>query len=71
MDTVTLGNVEIESQYSGGNGAWSHFMLKNLHYPDKAVIDRIQGVIVVQFIVQRDGSVSDIHSIFGTNDGGL
>lgn len=55
--------VEIESQYPGGASAWSRFLQKNLLYPDRANEDNIQGTVLVQFIVDRDGTVSDVQVI--------
>jgi TonB family protein len=57
--------VEIESEYPGGPGAWSRFLINNLHYPVPAVSDEIQGDVIVVFIVDKEGNISDIHPISG------
>jgi hypothetical protein len=57
--------VEIESEYPGGVPAWQQFLSKNLHYPDAAVNNEIQGDVIVQFIVDVDGAVSDVKAISG------
>lgn len=44
-------------------GGWVEFMkwlTKNLKYPSQAQSQRIQGQVVVTFIVNKDGSVADI-----------
>ena len=63
--------VEIESQYPGGMPAWQRYLNKNLHYPEEAQNNEIQGAVMVQFIVDRDGNVSDVQAISGPEQGGL
>src|ERR1700754_2794414 len=63
--------VEIESEFPGGSGAWLRFLTKSLHYPDDAINNEIQGVVTVQFIVDREGNVSDVQAVSGPEQGGL
>jgi protein TonB len=63
--------VEIESTYPGGGPAWLRFLNKNLHYPDDAQNNEIQGVVIVQFIVDDKGNVSDVQAVSGPDKGGL
>ena len=63
--------VEIESQYPGGLPAWARFLNKNLHYPDEASSTGIQGTVLVQFIVDKEGNVSDVEAVSGPTTGGL
>ena len=63
--------VEIESQYPGGLPAWARFLYKNLHYPDEASSTGVQGTVLVQFIVDRQGNVSDVEAVSGPTTGGL
>lgn len=67
----TFTKVEIESQYPGGPAAWLRYLNKNFRYPDEAVNAEIQGTVVVQFIVDKEGNVSDVEAISGPTDGGL
>ena len=62
---------EIEASYPGGEMAWQRFLVKNLRYPDDAVSNEIQGTVYVQFIVDKEGNVSDISAISGPTRGGL
>ena len=56
----TFAKVEIESEFPGGAAAWGTYLSQNLHYPKKAIRKNIQGTVVVQFIVGKDGKVSDV-----------
>jgi protein TonB len=67
----TFTKVEIESEYPGGAAAWLRYLNKNFRYPDEAVNNEIQGTVVVQFIVDKEGNVSDVQAISGPSDGGL
>jgi protein TonB len=60
--------VEIESDYPGGTAAWQRYLHKNLNYPDEAASNDIQGTVVVRFIVDKEGNVSDVEAIAGPNE---
>lgn len=53
--------VEQMPEFPGGMRASLEFMARNLKYPTKAQEAGKQGRVVVQFIVQKDGSLSDLH----------
>jgi periplasmic protein TonB len=63
-DPVVL-RVEIESDYPGGLSAWQRFLNRNLRYPQEAIDNEIQGAVVVQFIVDKEGNVSDVEAVSG------
>ncbi|MDR3715765.1 MAG: TonB family protein [Puia sp.] len=67
----TFTKVEIESEYPGGAPQWLRYLTKNMRYPDEAVNNEIQGTVVVQFIVDKEGNVSDVQAISGPETGGL
>jgi len=60
--------VEIESAFPGGQGAWLRFLDKNLRYPRIARSKGIQGTVVVDFIVNKEGRVSYIHATTGPEE---
>ncbi len=61
--------MEIESDIPGGTAAWFRYLKKNLRYPDEAVNNEIQGTVIVQFIVDKEGNVSDVKAISGPQGG--
>jgi periplasmic protein TonB len=63
--------VEIESEYPGGFPAWLRYLNKNFRYPEDALNNEIQGTVIVQFIVDKDGAVSDVEAVSGPEMGGL
>jgi len=52
--------VEINPEYPGGEAAFGKFLQKNMRYPPMAKENGIQGKAYLQFIVERDGSLTDI-----------
>jgi len=70
-DDGPLMVVEIESEFPGGVAAWSRFLHKNLNYPQDAINNEIEGQVMVQFIVDEQGNVSNVQAISGPDKGGL
>jgi len=64
----TFTKVEIESEYPGGASAWQRYLNKNLRYPQEAIDNEVQGTVVVQFIVDKGGNVSDVEAISGPKE---
>jgi protein TonB len=64
----TFTKVEIESDYPGGASAWMRYLNKSLRYPQEAIDNEIQGTVVVQFIVDKAGMVSDVEAISGPQE---
>ena len=70
-DDAPFTVVQIESTYPGGVSAWARFLNKSFRYPEAAQSDAIQGTVVVRFIVDKDGNVSDVEAISGPDQDGL
>lgn len=64
----TFTKVEIESEYPGGMAAWQRYLNKSLRYPQDAIDNEIQGTVVVQFVVDKEGNVSNVEAISGPNE---
>ncbi len=47
-------------EFPGGWSAFMQWLTKNLKYPSAAQQNKIQGMVVVSFIVNKDGSVADV-----------
>lgn len=55
--------VEIESSYPGGLESWKRFLLRNFRPPEE-----VSGTVIVQFIVDKEGNVSDVRAISGPDE---
>ena len=63
-----LSKVEIEAAYPGGKTAWSGYLSKNIHYPQIAIDKEIKGTVIVQFVVDKEGTVSNVKAISGPKE---
>lgn len=52
-------------QYPGGEVKLAQFLSSNIHYPQKARKDGIQGRILCSFVIDKDGKVSNIEVVDG------
>ena len=63
--------IEKEAEYPGGIQAWIRYLRKNLRSPDGALDAVGQTRIEVQFMVDKDGNVSDVKAISGPEGNGM
>jgi periplasmic protein TonB len=58
----TLKSTQIDSftpaMFSGGNEALTKFIIKNLRYPKSAIIQKIEGLIYIEILIESDGRIS-------------
>ena len=55
------------SSYPGGKQALLNFLNENTKYPEQAVKDNIEGMVVVTFEVESDGSITNPHILQGVH----
>ena len=61
--------VEDPAGFPGGQGEFNKFLSKNLKYPSQAQRMGIEGVVYVQFVVDKDGTLTDIKVAKGIGAG--
>ena len=59
-DNVVYLICEKPAQFPGGEQAMVKFLSENVMYPAIARANNIQGRVLCQFIVNKDGSISDV-----------
>ena len=52
--------VEKSASFPGGQDAMFEFIAVNFQYPEQALHADISGIVFLSFIVERDGSITDI-----------
>lgn len=57
--------VEKESEYVGGQAGWRQHLTRTFSYPKQAVDREIEGTVIVQFIVDEKGDLSEIQALSG------
>ena len=58
-DNGIYSTVEHQAEFPGGEGAMLQFINKNLQYPKEAGSQGIQGRVLIDFVVEKDGSLSN------------
>jgi protein TonB len=64
-----VAGVEVYPEFPGGMAAWAKFIQKNLRYPYMAQDANIQGKVYLSFVVEKDGSITDVNVIRGIGAG--
>ena len=59
-DNKVFDVVEQKPSFPGGDGALMEWLRKNIKYPAIAEENGVQGRVVVQFVVEKDGSITDV-----------
>lgn len=59
--------VEVMPQYPGGQIAMLKYLMENIKYPEQAMKEGIQGRVAVSFIVEKDGSISDVKPVLSVH----
>ena len=60
-DTTLFTSVEIAPMPVGGIEAFYKFVGKNFQYPKAAQEAQVEGMVLLQFIVEKDGSLTNIN----------
>jgi len=61
--------VEEQPGYPGGDDSRIKFLQDNIHYPDEARELGIQGKVFVTFVIEVDGSITDVRVLRGIGGG--
>lgn len=59
--------VEQQPLFPGGPAALMKYLSENTKYPVVAQENGVQGRVTVQFVVEKDGSISDVHVLRGVD----
>ena len=59
-DYITYEAVEEKPEYPGGMGELSKLLSSNLKYPLKSQENGVQGEVLVQFVVNKEGNVEEV-----------
>ena len=60
-DNKVFEVVEQMPSFPGGYAALMQWLGSNMKYPTIAAENNVQGRVIVQFVVEKDGSITDVH----------
>lgn len=61
--------VEKRAEFPGGQSEMLKYIQDNRQYPDEAKENDVHGKVLVRFIVERDGTLSDVKVMRGIGSG--
>jgi TonB family protein len=62
-----LTHVDVLPMFKGGTQKFPEFLQRNLQYPAEAKAKKTEGRVIVNFIVEKDGSLSDVKILRGVS----
>ncbi|MFW5687822.1 MAG: energy transducer TonB [Bacteroidota bacterium] len=68
-EDIIIDRPEYMPEFPGGDQALYKYLAQAINYPSMAVNLNIEGVVFVGFVIERDGSVSNVHVIRGIGAG--
>ncbi len=64
--TIPGDNVDQEAEYIGGTEAMAKFFHENLKYPKSLIEKNAEGKVYVEFTVEKNGKILDVHVLRGS-----
>lgn len=64
-----VAGIEVYPEFPGGMAAWVKFIQRNLRYPFMAQEANVQGKVYLSFVVEKDGSITDVNVLKGIGAG--
>lgn len=67
-DDKVFSAVEQIPEFPGGFNAFGDFLAENIKYPEQARRNKVQGRVIIAFVVEKDGSLTDIRIARGVEN---
>ena len=68
-DTAFSTTIDVYPRYPGGEEARLFYLRRHVSYPKSALDNEIQGVVMVVFVIEVDGSVTNVKILQGIGGG--
>jgi protein TonB len=66
---INLPGVDEYPEFEGGMKAWAKYIQRNLRYPSMAQENGVMGKVFLSFVVEKDGSISNVSLVKGIGSG--
>jgi len=67
-DNKVFSQVEVQPQFPGGLEAFGKYLQKNIQFPAVDRENGVSGKVICTFVVERDGSLTDIVAVRGPSE---
>ena len=64
FDAIVVQN---PAEFPGGQSALMKWLSNNIRYPEAAHRNKIQGIVTIKFVIEKDGSVSGVSVLKGVD----
>jgi TonB family protein len=61
--------VEKQPSFPGGQDGYTKFLIQNIKYPEEAMKKSVMGTVYITFIIEADGSVTNVKVLRGIGSG--
>lgn len=68
-DETVFDFAEIAPSFEGGTSALMQFLASAVRYPQVDIEQGVEGRVICTFVVEKDGSITDIHVVRGVSPG--
>jgi protein TonB len=62
QDTI-FTKVDVLPYFPGKEEGWKTYLKKHLKYPKKAWWDQVESEVTVEFVIQKDGTITDVRNL--------
>lgn len=66
-EEAVLDFAEVAPAFEGGNSALMQFLANAIRYPQVDIEQGVHGRVICTFVVEKDGSITDIHVVRGVS----
>jgi TonB-dependent SusC/RagA subfamily outer membrane receptor len=70
-DDKIFDKPEVLPEFPGGEAELYGWLARNVKYPSEAIESGVQGRMIVRFVVEKDGSISDVKIVKGADKRGV
>ncbi len=64
-----VATVDVYPEFPGGMEGWAKYIQRNLRYPGMAQEEGVQGKVFLSFVVEKDGTITDVKVVKGIGYG--
>ncbi len=66
-EPVEYADVKIKPEFRGET--WAFYLSHNLKYPEQALKDKVAGKVYISFIIEKDGTITNVEVAQGLGHG--
>lgn len=68
IDPIQFQDADVKPEYPGGQEALLKYLSENTEYPEEAKNNKVEGRVFVKFVIDHNGSVTNVSIARGVND---